>query len=244
MTRLWVIAGHGGNPYDPGSCAGGESEADLVRKLAGVMKDLAPEQVELLDMSRNWYSEKLVNSDLKRRVGRDPVIELHMDAAGSGARGGHVIIKAGYQPDSYDKALANFIKSMFPGRSQVISYRSDLANINRAATLGINYRLLECCFITDDGDRNRFINEAPMLAAGILNVFGIYQEEKKGWLDMLSDQQQNELYNMVKEIHAEVCSHKDPSGRGVTMPPLQQLRFMAGKQATILENTEKLLDRE
>ena len=36
------------------------------------------------------------------------------------AKGGHVIIKEGYNPDQYDTALANFIGSFFPGRANKV----------------------------------------------------------------------------------------------------------------------------
>ena len=62
---------------------------------------------------------------------------------------------------------------MFPGRSEKIQKRSNLANVNRAARMGVNYRLLECCFISNESDRTKFINEMDKLADGILAAFGI-----------------------------------------------------------------------
>jgi len=43
-----------------------------------------------------------------------------MDSAGASAKGGHVIIKEGYNPDQYDTALSNFIGNFFPGRANKI----------------------------------------------------------------------------------------------------------------------------
>lgn len=40
-----------------------------------------------------------------------------------------------------------------PGRAENIKYRSDLANVDRAAKRGLNYRLMECGFIDNDQDR-------------------------------------------------------------------------------------------
>lgn len=171
MTKLYVICGHGAG--DPGAVGGGKNEAALVRQLAAHMKALGGSNVEVLDSSKNWYASSLVNSALKKKVGSNPVIELHMDSASASAKGGHVIISAKYSADAWDKALAANIAKMFPGRSESIVKRSDLANINRAAAQGINYRLLECCFISDSADRAKFIAQMDDVAKTILAAFGI-----------------------------------------------------------------------
>lgn len=170
MAKLFVIAGHGAG--DPGACAGGQSEAALVRKLASRLRDLGGAEVQVGDMSRNWYADNGIGrGHCPKGV---PVIELHMDSAAPLACGGHVIIKAGIGgADSMDRALASFIGSFMPGRAKIIVERSDLANPNRAASMGVNYRLLECGFISNDGDRSKFINQIDDLARGILAAFGI-----------------------------------------------------------------------
>lgn len=188
MTKLYVICGHGNG--DPGSSGGGKNEEDLVRQLAARMKSLGGGSVEVLDTSKNWYAQGLVNAALKKRVGRNPVVELHMDAANGKARGGHVIIDADLSADASDKALASYIAGKFPGRSEKLVKRNNLANLNRAQAQGINYRLLECCFIDNKGDRETFIEDIDEVAAGILGAFGItakgadmgkWVQDSKGW---------------------------------------------------------------
>lgn len=169
MAKLFIIAGHGAG--DPGACSDGYSEADLVRKLAALIKTRGGDAVEVGDTRVNWYASDWIS--LGKCPSGVPVLELHMDSAGAGAKGGHVIIKSGLSADAYDNALAKFISSFMPGRSEIISYRSNLANVNRAYKKGVNYRLLECCFISDDGDRNKFIDQMADLADGILEAFGI-----------------------------------------------------------------------
>lgn len=169
-AKLFIICGHGAG--DPGACAGGQTEAALVRKLAVRVKELGdPIEVSIGDMSVNWYDTNGIGK------GQCPkgamVLELHMDSAAPSARGGHVIIKKGFNPDEFDEALSSFIGSFLPGRSSTIVGRSDLANPNRAASAGVNYRLLECGFITNDGDRAKFINQMDDLARGILQAAGI-----------------------------------------------------------------------
>ena len=168
-VKLFVITGHGAG--DPGACAGGQTEAALVRKLAVRIKALGGADVQIGDMSVNWYETNGIGK------GQCPkgamVVELHMDGAAPSARGGHVIVKKGFTPDAFDKALASFIGSFMPGRASTIVGRSDLANPNRAASAGVNYRLLECGFISNDGDRAKFMNQMDDIARGILQAAGI-----------------------------------------------------------------------
>lgn len=169
MAKLWIIAGHGNG--DPGACAGGYTEAALVRKLAKRIKALGGSDVTLLDTSRNWYADGGISRlDLPEGA---QLLELHLDSAAASARGGHVIIDADFAADKYDKALAAFIGGMFPGRAKALVKRNDLANPNRAQAAGISYRLLECCFISNPVDRKKFISNTDALARGILNTFGI-----------------------------------------------------------------------
>lgn len=169
MAKLFVICGHGAG--DSGAVGGGYTEANLVRQLADRLKALGGSDVQVGDTSVNWYASNYIG---KGKCPKGvPVIELHMDSASASAKGGHVIIYGGYSADEYDTALAKFISVMFPGRSTTISKRTDLANPKRAASMGVNYRLLECCFISNSCDRSKFINQMDDVARGILSAFGI-----------------------------------------------------------------------
>lgn len=173
MPKLFVIAGHGAG--DPGAGGCGYQEAERVRKLAQNMKDLAPNEVELGDFGRNYYADGGIS---RLNLPKDTmVLELHMDAASASAKGGHVIIKYGYTPDAFDTELAKRVVARFPGRANSIVGRSDLANVNRAANKGINYRLLENCFITNQGDVDKFNeDDVRATAKNILAAAGINVE--------------------------------------------------------------------
>lgn len=169
MAKLFVICGHGAG--DCGAVGNGFQEATQVRKLAQRMAALGGADVQIGDMNRNWYADNGIGKgNCPKGV---PVIELHMDSAAAGAKGGHVIIKAGFNADAYDNALAKFIGEFFPGRSKTIVGRSDLANPNRAAAMGVNYRLVECGFISNADDAHKFETQMDALAKGILACFGI-----------------------------------------------------------------------
>lgn len=146
--HLFIIAGHGAG--DPGATGNGYTEAERVRVLAAHIGALGGSNVTIADTSRNWYAD---NGISKLSIPKDyQIIELHMDSASASARGGHVIINGKYKPDQYDNALAKMISAIFPGRSQIVVGRTDLANPKRAAAKGYPYRLMECGFITSVTD--------------------------------------------------------------------------------------------
>ena len=168
MAKLFVICGHGAG--DPGADGGGYTEAERVRVLGARIKALGGSEVELGDTSRNWYRD----GGISRLETSAPVVELHMDASGvPGARGAHVIIKKGFEPDGYDNALADRLSAMMPGRAEKIVHHSELANVNRAARRGINYRLAENGFIDSPTDLAYFNAHVDDIARVYLEVFGI-----------------------------------------------------------------------
>ena len=169
MAHLFIIAGHGAG--DSGAVGYGYTEAERVRALARRIVAYGGSNVTLGDTNRNWYVDKGISS---LKISKDwQILELHMDSNVSTAKGGHVIIKEGYNPDTYDTALANFIGSFFPGRANKVVGRAHLANVNLAAAKGYSYRLLENGFITNKTDLTKFNEKIDDLARGILKSFGI-----------------------------------------------------------------------
>lgn len=169
MAKLYIICGHGAG--DPGACAAGQTEAERVRALASVIKQRGGDAVEVLDTSRNWYADGGINSLALPKGAM--LLELHRDSASASARGAHVIIYAGFEADGFDKALADSLAAILPGRAQTIVGRSDLANPKRAAARGINYRLAEVGFISNAEDRSIFDARMTEIADAILEAAGI-----------------------------------------------------------------------
>lgn len=168
MAKLMVVCGHGAG--DPGAGGYGYTEAERVRTLAAEMKRLAGDEMILGDTNVNWYASNAFSYLSNPGC---PVIELHMDSASAQARGAHVIIASGLSADAQDQALASWCGSFFPGRSNTIVSRSDLKNPNVCRQRGINYRLLECGFISNMNDLAIFNANIPRIASDILNIFGI-----------------------------------------------------------------------
>lgn len=170
MAKLYIICGHGAG--DPGACAAGQTEEERVRYLASRIKALGGDQVEVLDTSRNWYADKGLNT---LAIPKDAMLlELHRDSFNDpNVKGAHVEIKSGYKADAFDGALARKLSSIFPGRSEIIKKRADLANANRAGARGINYRLAEVGFISNAEDRAIFDTRTDEIAQAILEAAGI-----------------------------------------------------------------------
>ncbi len=173
-NKLFVIPGHGAG--DSGAVGNGYKEAERVRALATKVKEYGGDNVILSDFNLNSYRSNIIG---KCQVPNDCLIlELHIDSSkNTKARGGHVIINANFKADEYDDALAKMISTMFPGRAKTIVGRTDLANVRRAAEKGYNYRLLECCFISNTEDIKKFNAEMDKLAKDILGCFKISVKE-------------------------------------------------------------------
>lgn len=169
MAHVFLICGHGAG--DSGAVGNGYQEQERVRTLGARIKALGGDYVTLADTSKNWYKTAGINT---LTIPKDwQILELHMDSGASSARGGHVIIKKGYTADKYDNALAKMIKEILPGRSNMIVGRSDLANVNRAASKGYGYRLVEFGFISNANDVKIFNSRMDDIAEGVLEAFNI-----------------------------------------------------------------------
>lgn len=94
------------------------------------------------------------------------VIEFHLNSGGG--TGTELLIKKGYSPDKMDNAILNASTKTFKNRG--IKYRNDLYNMNRFASLGIPYRLLECCFIDNQNDLKQYDTNFEMLCTNIANA--------------------------------------------------------------------------
>ena len=173
MAHLFLICGHGAG--DSGAVGNGYQEQERVRALGKKIKELGGDYVTLGDISKNWYKTAGINT---LTIPKDwQILELHMDSGASSARGGHVIIKQGMSADKYDKALAKMLEEMLPGRSKMIVGRNDLANVNRSASKGYGYRLVEFGFISNANDVKIFNTKMDEIAKRVLKSFDIPVKE-------------------------------------------------------------------
>lgn len=178
MPKLIVICGHGGG--DPGACSDGYEERRLTRMLGERIKELGGDAVYLYDTSVNCYEQTKQGGGLYglQDMVKVPIVELHLDAFNTTARGGHIIINAAKNITSEQAKLRDGIVNLFPGRSTTCKKRSDLLNCNVAQRLGFaQYAMCENGFIDNDTDRNIFLDNLDKLARVYLDAYGI--EEAK-----------------------------------------------------------------
>lgn len=158
MSKIVIIAGHGLQPSgrrDPGAVGNGTSEDSYIRNtFMPLMKKYAPSNMD-------FYTEKDVFGyrSIANFKKYDVVVELHMDAASAGAEDGHVIIYKNYNADNLDNRIVDVIKKNVGIRYGGLVKRDNLYNVNQSAKLGINYRLVELCFITNKNEMAYMLNK-------------------------------------------------------------------------------------
>lgn len=199
-NNLYIISGHGAG--DCGAVGNGYQEAERVRALAQRIKHFGGDAVELCDFNLNSYESNVIGKGLVPKGYK--ILELHMDSStNTSAKGGHVIIHAKFKADKYDEALAKMISEMFAGRSKTIVGRTDLANVNRAAQKGYNYRLMECGFISNAEDVQKFNSRMDEFAKNILACFGIaVKEASKPDAPTTQPAQKKSVDEIAKEVIA------------------------------------------
>ncbi|ALV20775.1 N-acetylmuramoyl-L-alanine amidase [Carnobacterium antarcticum] len=155
MSNLLISLGHGKNKkggYDPGAVGNGTSEAEWLRgQFLVSLKKYAAGKIDF------YEQDMYANREASTISGYKDIIELHLDAAGASAKGGHIIIAKGFNPDALDKRLGETVKRNFGLRANTMfDNRNDLLNLNTFAKRGISYRLVELCFITNKANMDYF----------------------------------------------------------------------------------------
>ena len=179
--KYLLIAGHGkkrNGTFDPGATGFiKQGEHRYMRDvLFPAMKKYADNNF-IFHTAYNVYDYGNLVA-LARKYGKDTaVIECHFDAvSNSSASGGHVIVYKGFKPDTMDLRIRDVIKKhiglAYPTHhgEKGISGRSDLANVNRAANGGVNYRLIELGFGTNKKDAEIMLKNADAIAKDLVEA--------------------------------------------------------------------------
>lgn len=163
MAHFYLIGGHGDG--DPGAVGNGYKEADLARKfndaLAKELRALG-QTVTVYNKNRDMYKQTRNGKGLYVfGVNGRIVLETHLNAAANkSANGAETLIRG--KADKYDTAIQNTLKKHFVNRG--IKQRTDLLNMNVAYQRGINYRLLELCFISNKNDVTYLVKNMAKIA--------------------------------------------------------------------------------
>lgn len=158
-----IVAGHGG--ADPGAIGNGSNERDFTRnhvvdRVAKYINATPGHRAVIYNKRNNmfWDTQRAGGGMYWAKNQKyDTVTEYHLDAASASARGGHVIVYNGFTPDKIDLGIRDAIKKYVGVRYTHkghggISGRNNLLQVNVAANIGVNYRLVELGFITNKAD--------------------------------------------------------------------------------------------
>lgn len=159
-THLFVM-GHGS--FDPGAVGNGTSEREFTRQellpyLKKYSKKLKNTEILFYDTSKNMFADSKNNQGVHNvHAGLASITEVHLDAAGLGATGGHVIVHPNKKSYKEDLELASVVKNyngLWGGvtKTKGLSYRKDLLNLNLSHSYDVSYRLVELGFITNHKD--------------------------------------------------------------------------------------------
>lgn len=179
--KILLIAGHGAG--DPGACACGYQEANLVREIAPILKSKlsAYVDVDIFDTAKNMY--KYLKSNSFNFKNYNYVLELHFNAAandttGNGVTTGtEILVHPSEKGTGVENAILKNICSLgFKNRG--IKTRSNLQNMNICkGSQGVSYALLETCFIDDADDMKLYQSKKDAvisaIANGIISGFGL-----------------------------------------------------------------------
>ena len=181
--KILLISGHGAG--DTGAVGCGHKEADLTRTATNVLAGkLAAYDVSTTryPVARDAYQD---NRNGKLQVDFSNfglIVEVHFNSFNGSAHGTECL----YKPSGM-KALASKVSAAIAGVGLLdrgAKQRTDLANMNRCAKLGVPYILIETCFIDNKNDMKIYeanlYNVWDKAAAAICSYYGIKKLANNG----------------------------------------------------------------
>ena len=179
--KILLICGHGQG--DPGACALGYKEAELVREYAPNLKALLDPyaEVTIYDTAKNMYKQIKAGVSFNFKA-YDYVFELHFNAAAKHEEDGittgtEIIVHPTEKGAGVEQAVLRNI-AMLGFKNRGVKVRSDLQNCRVCkGKQGVSYALLETCFIDDPDDMKLYQakkNEVvKAVADGIISGFSL-----------------------------------------------------------------------
>ena len=245
--KILLIAGHGAG--DPGACACGYQEANLVREIAPILKSKLSNHadVDVFDTAKNMY--KYLKSNSFNFKNYNYVFELHFNAAandttGNGVTTGtEILVHPSEKGTGVEETILNNICSLgFKNRG--VKTRSDLKNMNICkGSQGVSYALLETCFIDDLDDMKLYQSKKSevieAIANGIIAGFGLAKSKEDKSMAKFKDtnghfaeKQIDELFEMgiVNGKGDGMFAPDDPITRAeVAIIARNVIRYITGK---------------
>lgn len=178
--KILLIAGHGAG--DPGAGGNGYWEADKTREALPLLKKSLQKRgvnVTTYPTSRNAYADIKGSGPAYAFKNYDAIIEIHFNAYNGKAYGTETLYKTSKSlAAAIDKAIAS---KGFQDRGPKI--RTDLQNMNYAASLSVPYVLIETCFIDSRSDMELYEEIRPdvwqAVGDAVADYYGLAKGESK-----------------------------------------------------------------
>ena len=179
--KILLIAGHGAG--DPGACSNYGTEATETRRVLNEVNSLFSGYdvtVDVYPTNRNAYAD-IGNGCLQVNFADyDYVFEIHFNsAANTEATGVEIWATYAEQGITVEQAIVNKIAAL--GYSNRGVKREDFRVIRTAKNKGTSAALIETCFISNQGDMNRynsnFTKVCNAMVEGIAEGFGINKKD-------------------------------------------------------------------
>jgi hypothetical protein len=181
--KILLISGHGAG--DSGAVGCGHKEADLTRTATNILagKFAAYDvSVSRYPVARDAYQDNINGSLAVHLDGYDLVIEVHFNDYNGDAYGTECL----YKP-SGTKALASKVSAAIAScgfYNRGAKKRTDLANMNTCARLGVPYILIETCFIDNSEDMSLYGKQIysvwDKVASAVCSYYGIKKLASNG----------------------------------------------------------------
>ena len=178
--KILLIAGHGAG--DPGAVGYG-TEATETRRVLNEVKALLggyDAAVDIYPLDRNAYADIGAGCCQVNFANYDYVFEIHFNSAANiNATGVEIWVTPSEQGITVEQAIVNKIAALgYPNRGVK---REDFRVIRTAKNKGISAALIETCFISNQGDMNRynsnFTKVCNAMVEGIAEGFGINKKD-------------------------------------------------------------------
>lgn len=175
--KILLIAGHGAG--DPGAGGNGVWEADKTREALPLLRAALQARgitVTSYPVSRNCYADIKSGGGPKYAFQNyDAVIEIHFNAYNGEAHGTETLYRTSKGlATAIDKAIA---EEGFTDRGPKL--RTDLQNMNYAASLNVPYVLIETCFIDNKKDMALYEEKRQELWKAVGNAVADFYGIKK-----------------------------------------------------------------
>lgn len=203
--KILLIAGHGAG--DPGAGGNGVWEADKTREALPTLRAALQARgitVTTYPVSRNCYADIRAGGPKYAYQNYDAVIEIHFNAYNGEAHGTETLYRTSKGlATAIDKAIA---EEGFTDRGPKL--RTDLQNMNYAASLYVPYVLIETCFIDNRKDMAHYEEKRRDLWEAVGNAVADFYGVKKvsskitltkaNWPTVLKKGQRFEIKGKIK----------------------------------------------